>query len=257
LSKLGVGAYDHGSRARQIRDSLFAQGRFAEEDLLAILLDDRGLLLQRWHDLLLQSLRNRAKQPQYAALIPEVENWMGRAVPESVGYRLVRTFRLELITAIYDRYTAAMPVLEAPSTNKPPPRRLLTNQADEPAWRLLSERPARLVPPGYLSWEAVIDAALAKMLLALAGDKLEAFTWGSANRAGINHPLEALLGIGAVLDPPDEPSARRHLSAPCRSAGLWRLGAVRGCARSGGNRCLPHAYRPKRSSVITLLQPWA
>ena len=205
LSKLGVGAYDHGSRARQIRDSLFAQGRFAEEDLLAILLDDRGLLLQRWHDLLLQSLRDRAKQPQYAALIPEVENWMGRAVPESVGYRLVRTFRLELITAIYDRYTAAMPVLEAPSKNKPQPRRLLTNQADEPAWRLLSERPARLVPPGYLSWEAVIDAALAKMLLALAGDKLEAFTWGAANRAGINHPLEALLGIGAVLDPPDEP----------------------------------------------------
>src|SRR5215207_7992822 len=36
LNKLGFGAYDHGSRARQIRDSLFAQERFSERDLLAI-----------------------------------------------------------------------------------------------------------------------------------------------------------------------------------------------------------------------------
>jgi penicillin amidase len=207
LSKLGAGGYAHGARARQIRDRLFSQARFAEQDLLAIQLDDRGLLLERWQGLLLQSLRSRADEPEYAALIPPVENWMSRAVPESVGYRLVRTFRLELIAAIYDRYTATMPLLEAPSKNKP--RRLPTNQADEPAWRLLSERPARLVPPGYRSWEAVVDAALAKMLSTLrteAGGKLAAFTWGLANRAGINHPLDqALLGIGAVLDPPDEP----------------------------------------------------
>ena len=210
LSKLGIGAYAHGARARQIRDSLFARGWFAEQDLLAIQLDDRGLLLERWQGLLLQSLRSRAGQPQYAALIPEVKSWLGRAAPESVGYRLVRTFRLEIITAIYDRYTAAMPALEVPSkSNNPHSRRLLTNQADEPAWRLLSERPARLVPPGYQSWEGVIDAALTKMLLALnteAGGKLAAFTWGMANHAGINHPLgQALLGIGALLDPPDEP----------------------------------------------------
>ena len=50
MSKLGVGAYDHGSRARQIRDSLFAQGRFAEEeDVLA----ERGIdvsyeTVRRW-----------------------------------------------------------------------------------------------------------------------------------------------------------------------------------------------------------------
>jgi penicillin G amidase len=62
VNKLGFGAYHHGSRARQIRDSLFAQDRFAELDLLAIQLDDRGLLLERWQGLLLQALRARAQK---------------------------------------------------------------------------------------------------------------------------------------------------------------------------------------------------
>ena len=199
LKKLGFGAYDHGSRARQIRDSLFAHERFSERDLLAIQLDDRGLRLERWQGLMLQALRARAQDPQFAALIPQVETWGGRAVPDSVGYRLVRTFRTELITAVYDAYTALMPVLEAPPKNKRQPRRALTNQADEPVWGLLSERPAHLVPPGFRDWEAVIGAGLSKTLSAIAteaGGKVDAFTWGSANRAGIKHPLsEALPGL--------------------------------------------------------------
>ena len=93
--------------------------------------------------------------------------------------------------------------------NKRQPRRALTNQADEPVWRLLSERPAHLVPPGFRDWEAVIGAGLSKTLSAIAteaGGKVDAFTWGSANRAGIKHPLsEALPGLSILLDPPNEP----------------------------------------------------
>lgn len=204
LGKLGVGPYAHGARARQIRDDLFARTEFAEPDLLAIQLDDRGLLLQRWQGLLLQSLRERAQAPQYARLIPAVENWMGRAATESIGYRLVRDFRLELISTIYSHYLPATPL---PETQ---PRRLPTNQADEPVWRLLRERPPGLVPSGFENWDAVIGAALAKVAATLeteAGGRLEAFTWGLFNHAGITHPLApALPGIvGMVIDPPDEP----------------------------------------------------
>lgn len=208
LTKLGDGSYAHGARARQIRDSLLARSRFDEQDLLAIQLDDRGLLLERWQNLLLGALRSRAEQPRYARLIPEVEHWGGRAQPESVGYRLVRAFRLELISAIYDAYTGAMPVLEE-APNKSQSRRLPTNQADEPAWRLLSERPTRLIPPGYSNWDAVVDRALEKVLSALetdAGGRLDGFTWGSANHTGIYHPLaQAVFGMSAALAPPDEP----------------------------------------------------
>src|SRR5215207_9155562 len=171
--------------------------------------DDRGLLLERWQGLMLQALRARVQTSQYAALLPKVETWGVRAVSDSVGYRLVRTFRTELITAVYDAYTTALPALEPPLKNKRQPRRLPTSQADEPVWRLLSERPAHLVPPGYGGWEAVIEAALSKLLSAVrseAGGALDAFTWGLANRAGIKHPLsEALPGLSLLLDPPDDP----------------------------------------------------
>jgi penicillin amidase len=175
LNKLGFGAYDHGSRARQIQDSLFAREHFSERDLLAIQLDDRGLRLERWQDLMLQALRARMTNAPYAALLSKVETWGGRALPQSVGYRLVRRFRTELITAVYDAYTAGMPVLEPPPKNKQQPRRTPTNQADEPVWRLLGARPAQLVPPGYRDWEAVIETALSKTLV---GD------WNGGRRQG-------------------------------------------------------------------------
>jgi len=208
LEKLGFGAYSHGSRARQIRDRLFAQSLFDEREFLAIQLDDRGLLLERWQALLLQRLRSGSGHPQSASLIAAIENWGGRAVPESTGYRLVRTFRSELISAVYAAYTAPMRTREPPQASGQRPRPIVTKQADEPVWRLLSERPAHLVPPGYQDWDAVVDTGIAKALAVVAEQadgQLEAFTWGAANRTEIKHPLTlAVPGLSILLNPPNE-----------------------------------------------------
>jgi penicillin amidase len=209
LGKLGFGAYAHGSRARQIRDSLLARERFDEHDMLMIQLDDRGVLLERWQSLLLQYLRAGAGRPQYASLIPEVENWGGRAAPDSVGYRLVRTFRAELIGAIYDAFTAPMRAGEPAPANGQRVRPVTSKQADEPVWRLLTEQPAHLVPPGYQSWDAVVEEGIAKTLSAVAsqaGGRVDAFTWGAANRAEIRHPLTRIVpGLSLLLNPSNEP----------------------------------------------------
>jgi penicillin G amidase len=66
--------YAHGARGRQIRDALFEREHFVERDLLAIQLDDRGLVLERWQQLLRDFLNNRPDNSQYARLISEVEN---------------------------------------------------------------------------------------------------------------------------------------------------------------------------------------
>jgi penicillin amidase len=209
LEKLGFGAYAHGSRARQIRNRLFAKEKFDEHDMLAIQLDDRGILLERWQRLLLQRLQAGAGNSQYAPLIPEVENWGGRAVPDSIGYRLVRTFRAELIGAVFDAYTAPMRVGEPAPASGQPARPITSKQADEPVWRLLTERPAHLVPPGYRDWDAVVDTGIAKVLSTVAneaGGRLDAFTWGAANRAEIRHPLtRAVPALSLFLNPPSEP----------------------------------------------------
>jgi penicillin amidase len=174
--------------------------------MLAIQLDDRGVLLERWQRLMLQRLRAGAGNPQYASLIPEVENWGGRAVPASIGYRLVRTFRSELIGAVYDAYAPLMRAGEPGPASGQRARPISSKQADEPVWRLLTERPAHLVPSGYQDWDAVVDAGIAKTLAAVAsqaGGRLGAFTWGAANRAEIRHPLtRALPGLSLLLNPP-------------------------------------------------------
>lgn len=210
LEKLGFGGYAHGARTKQIRDGLFAKPRFEEQDLLAIALDDRGLVLERWRDLMLQSLRSRMDQSRYAGLVPPVENWGGRATPDSIGYRLVRSFRHQVIASIYDSYMAAMPVIATPQAGSGA-RRLATPQADEPSWRLISERPGHLVPPGFNTWDEVIEAALAKLLLEIkteADGKLHAFTWGAFSHTAIKHALaSAVPALGPLLDPPDEPLA--------------------------------------------------
>ena len=210
LQKLGFGGYAHGARAGQIRDALLARSHFDEQELLAIALDDRGRVLERWRELLLQELRRRTDQPRYAQLIAQVESWGGRATPDSVGYRLVRSFRRQLISSIYGAYMAAMPVVATPLA-RPGAGRFATPQADEPAWRLISEKPDRLAPPGFKSWDEVIDAALGKLISEIeteAGGKVDAFTWGAFNHAGIRHALTlALPALGLFLDPPDEPLA--------------------------------------------------
>ncbi len=45
LEKIGQGLYDLGARTQQIRDDLFAQGTFSEQDMLKIQLDNRALLV--------------------------------------------------------------------------------------------------------------------------------------------------------------------------------------------------------------------
>jgi penicillin amidase len=66
------------------------------------------------------------------------------------------------------------------------------------------------VPPGYPSWQAVIEGALDKVQAAIdreADGRPERFTWGAANRTGIKHPLSPGWFRFAPLDPPDEPQS--------------------------------------------------
>ncbi|ACJ00144.1 penicillin acylase II, putative [Rhodospirillum centenum SW] len=197
---LGDGGYAHGSRARQIRDALLAQERFDEKALLAIQLDDRGTVLDRWHGLMLEAVKARADDPAVADMLAYLTDWDNRAVPEAVGYRLVRTFRAELLTALYGAFVAP------PETEGPAAFRLASRQADEPAWRLLTERPAHLVPPGFAGWDAVVAAALDKVredVAKAAGGDLSRYRWGERNRAAIRHPLSRFVpGLGWLTDAP-------------------------------------------------------
>ncbi len=203
LALLGDGGYDLGARARQIRDDLRAKERFTPADLLAIQLDDRALFLQRWKDLLQGELDHAAPSPENETLRAALAGWDGHASIDSVAYRLVRAWRNEVVDRTLDGFAAAVrrrfPDFALP---KMP-------QAEHAVWRLVTERPAHLLPPAHPDWSDLLlsCAHIAAGKLDAQPGGLAARTWGERNTARIAHPLSrALPGfLARRLDMPADP----------------------------------------------------
>ncbi len=220
LLKIGDGNYPLGARARQIRDGLRALGKADERDLLSIQLDDRALFLERWRDLLLEllsdeALRDRPERAELRRLV--VETWTGRASTDSVGFRLVRGYRLFVSELLFEALLAPCRKIE-PEFSYP------GRQSEGPLWRLVSERPAHLLHPRFASWEAwllhAVDYTLDYYLetgpaaVAALGEDggrlplstLSEATWGARNTTRITHPLSrAVPQLGRWLDAPALP----------------------------------------------------
>lgn len=206
LRVIGDGGYALGARARQIRDSLFAKESFTPSDMLAIQYDDRALFLSPWRELLLEVLNEAAlaANPELAEYRRLVEEWIPRAVPDSVGYRLVRAFRLEVERRAFQ--TLMAPVREAYGDDVSLRR---SNQFEGPLWTLVTERPLHLLPANYENWEQFLVAAVQANLEYFNENfegPLSARTWGEVNTASIRHPLSRGLPYFAThLDMPTDP----------------------------------------------------
>jgi penicillin amidase len=174
--------------------------------MLAIQFDDRALFLSRWRELLLEILDEKtiagnAAMGEYRGL---VDDWVPRAAPESVGYRLVRAFRLEVEKRIFHALMA--PVREAYGQDV---RLRLSNQFEAALWSLVTERPPHMLPKGYDSWHSFLTQAVQRNIKYFSehfDGPLSARTWGEINTAAIRHPLSRNIPIfGDFLDMPAEP----------------------------------------------------
>jgi penicillin G amidase len=204
LAKIGFGGYDLGVRAGRIRDDLRALEKAGEADMLAIQLDDRAVLLDRWRDLLLKVLSSSAisGQPGRAEFRQHVARWDGHAGKDSVGYRLLVTFRERVTAAVLEPLTAGC--------RKADPRFAWQSlpQQEGPVWKLVSERPAHLLALRYKNWEELLLGAVDEVVADLQklGPSLAERTWGEENTTDIRHPLsKALPLVGSWLDMPSEP----------------------------------------------------
>jgi penicillin amidase len=201
---LGDGGFDLGARARQLGDNLRALGDKA--DVPAVFrasLDDRALYIAGWRERALAALDERAVagHPARAAFRRLLkDSWDGHAGTGSVGYRLAQQFRWSLHELLFAGANAQMAKLDPKAGMAAATSRWPTVMA-----RLLDERPAAWLPPGYASWQdlqlAAIDRAAAE--LTKDGTPLDKATWGARNTAAIAHPIAMAL-----------PLLKRWLGAP-------------------------------------------
>ncbi len=203
LKIIGDGGYDLGARSKQIRDNLFALAQFTVDDLFAIQLDYRAVFFTYWHALLQETLETRGhfEQTGVSGQLEQIlADWDGRASVDSVAYRIVRSFRHEVIRSVLTALTVDVkqryPAFQLPQLN----------QVEHAVWRILEERPAHLLPANFDDWDDFllhsIDQAAAT-LRKQSGD-IAARTWGEDNAAHISHPLSRNLPqwLAKYLDMP-------------------------------------------------------
>ncbi len=194
LTHLGRGGYALGARSRQIRDRLLALDRASVSDMLAIQLDDRALLQYRWRDLLLDALTDDAisGHPPRAELREILQRWQGRASIDSIGYRMTREFRRRVHDELLTYLVAGCGSFTGPVELAG------TNQAEGPVWRLVTERPAHLLPTRHASWQDLFLKIADDSIGSCRRDPLSACTWGRFNDVEIEHPL---VNAMEVLEP--------------------------------------------------------
>ena len=201
---IGDGGLDLGARARQIRDDLRAMEHPAPIDLLGVQLDDRALFLSRWRDLLLATLTPEAAaaSPDRTAARRLVEAWGGRAAVESAGYRIVRAFRTAVAEDLLDALTTRCHEADPDFDTTALPYR------EGPLWRLVSERPAHLLPRAHPTWDETLLACLDRALglLTRDGTPIDQATWGKRNLLRMQHPLSrAVPQLSPWLDMQQQP----------------------------------------------------
>jgi penicillin amidase len=197
---VGADGYDIGARARQIRDDLLGLAHPAtESDMLGIQLDARALFVARWRDLLLRLLDEEAmhEAPRRREFRELVSHWKPEATPDSVGYRLVRAYRGDVLDTLWRGFTVAS-LGDGPAPRRPA-------QFEAAGWRLVSERPAAIVPPGGSDWRQFLlqrlDETLAKLDAECA--TLAGCSYGASDPVRVRHPLSrALPVLSRLLDMP-------------------------------------------------------
>lgn len=203
LASLGDGNWEVGSRARIIRDRLSSRQMFTPRDLLAIQLDSRAEFLERWRQLILDTLTPAltTDAPARQAFRDVVEHgWNGEASPDSSAYRLTRMFR----DAVSERVFAF--VLAECYQQDPVFDYSNIRRREGPLWALVTERPAHLLDPAYTSWSELLADAIDRVTAQLdddgAGD-LRSRVWSQMNVNAYRHPLSGAVPLlGRWLDMP-------------------------------------------------------
>ena len=205
---VGAGGYDIGARARQIRDGLLSLANPATEaDMLAIQLDSRALFVARWRDLLLALIDEDAMhgadlRREFRALVSKGEM---RASPDEVGYRLVRTFRTNTLNAMWRSVSTGL-LGEESDIRRP-------GQFEAAGWRLVSERPSAVGPPGGGEWRAFLLQRVDSTIAELVKDcgALASCEFGLMDPVAVRHPLSGALPLlPKLLDMPTHALAGDH-----------------------------------------------
>jgi penicillin amidase len=197
---LGDGNFEVGTRATIIRNRLMAKERFTTDELLDIQLDTSAVFLARWRELILRTLTpgplaGHSERALFRWIVEK--EWTGRATPDSVAYRLTRTFREAVATRVIGF------VLSECYEADPSFDYYTVHRREGAIWKLVSEQPHHLLDPQYSTWGELLLSAVDEVIEGAEGRDLRKLTWSDYNVTTYRHPLSPGLPFaGRWLDMP-------------------------------------------------------
>ena len=205
LALLGDAGYDGPSRSTQIAKALFElDAPTTTEDMLPIQLDDRGVWIERWRELLISSLQEigvKRGAGERGEVLTLVEDWTGHAAADSAAYRILREWRSRLAARTLE------PIF-AECLRKDPAFRYQRLRYGDALWALHRDEPAHLLTPNYANWGDLRISAIDDVIAAVdeSGMSMSAYRWGDTNRLAMLHPFAHILPgpIADILNMPDD-----------------------------------------------------
>ncbi len=205
LQLVGDSGYALGARAQQIRDDLTAlKAPVKEQELLNIQLDNRAIFLTRWKAQLEKVLES-SQQTEFTPFLKQLKNWQGLAAADSIAYRLVKEYRLQVAKVLMNELTEVC-------RHKHPKCDYYkaTHQWEQPLWTLVSEQPGDWLPEGFSHWKGFFEEMAKRSFEPVLSGKiiLENYTWGKKNQTQIKHSLSRFVPfLGKLTDMPTLPQA--------------------------------------------------
>lgn len=203
--RIGSG-FAHPGRAARITERLAAMPIVDERAMLALQLDDRVHGFIAWRDLVLEAFTGGGAgeaaaanvTPETAEVLAALAAWDGRADLDARVLPVLAGLRVALGRVALER-------LLAPAGPAVADRVRRSLSWDEPALRILAERPPHLLP-GEGGRGVIRDAVTRLVAEAHAAGRSPLRPWREENLARVRHPLSPVAPeLSAILDMPPLP----------------------------------------------------
>lgn len=185
-----------GVRAHRIRTLLDSRDVFDEAAFHEMQLDLRTPYFDYARDIVLEVVAPDDSNTLLRRVRGHVADWDGTAATDQVGFRLLTVYNEALLRRVLGALLA--PADSAAPSSGPP-----WSKAREAFLRILEERPAHLVPPGYETWREFLRSTLENSMSEIQTDPERPdinASWGEVNRLDYRHPLGGLPLLGDLLN---------------------------------------------------------
>jgi len=187
-------AWPMGYRALRIRRELTSAEKLDERDMLELQLDtDVSLALDPWRTLALDVIPATERDLRLRAARSTLANWSARADLDARAVTILEALRDQIRNDLFE----SINTIVSKEVEGFVYRWL---GSDEWVFRLLEERPANWLQPGFESWEGY------RLSGVLEDQRPGGDRWAEVSRAIVRHPLSrAIPTFGLALDMPDRP----------------------------------------------------